>query len=52
MKVSMKHWWSNIDRENSKNPTGRKTVPVPLWPPQVSHGLAQGQTWASAVIED
>ena len=48
----MNLWWSNIDKENSQNPTGRKTVPVPLWQPQVSRGLAQGQTWASELVED
>jgi hypothetical protein len=28
---------------------GEKPVPVPLCPPQIPHGLARDQTWASAV---
>jgi predicted nucleic acid-binding Zn ribbon protein len=28
---------------------GEKPVPVPLYPPHVSHGLIQDQTWASIV---
>jgi hypothetical protein len=34
--------------ENLKN-SDKKPVPVPLCPPQLTHGLTQARTWASAM---
>jgi hypothetical protein len=36
----MEHQWNEIDR--GKLTTRRKTCPVPLCPPQISHGLDLG----------
>jgi hypothetical protein len=41
-------WWNDIDSEKP-NKFGEKPVPVPLCPPQISHGLTREQTRASAV---
>jgi hypothetical protein len=35
-------------RENRQ--LGEKPVPVPLCPPQISHGLTRDRTWASAIV--
>jgi hypothetical protein len=42
-------WWNDIDSEKPKKKLGEKPVPVPLCPPQISHGLTREQTRASAV---
>jgi hypothetical protein len=38
-------WWNDIDRGNPKNLGGGRFIPVPLYLPQIPHGL----TWASVV---
>jgi hypothetical protein len=34
-------WWNDTDRRKSKNSVG---VPVPLYPPQIPHGLTRART--------
>ena len=43
----MKHWWDDTDREEPNY--WDKTVPVPLRPPQIPHGMSQDRTLISAV---
>jgi hypothetical protein len=44
----MGHRWNEIDRGKPKY-SGEKLVPVPLYPPQIPHGLTRDRTRASAV---
>jgi hypothetical protein len=45
--MSMKSQWNDTDRGNQK--LGEKSVPVPLCPPPILHGLIRAQTRDSAV---
>jgi hypothetical protein len=40
VKISMEQWWNDTDSGKIKL-LGEKSVTVPLYPPQISHGL----TW-------
>ena len=46
--VSMEHWWNNTDSGKSKY-WRKKSVPLPLSPAQIPHGLGWDQTLASAM---
>ena len=49
-----KGWIRNICRmilTGGRQGTWRNPVPVPLYPPQISHGLTMNRTWVSAVRE-
>jgi hypothetical protein len=48
MKMSMEHWWNDIDRGKPKY-SEEKPVPMPLCPPQISHVLAWDRTLGSVM---
>jgi hypothetical protein len=45
--VNIQQWWNDIDRKTEG--LREKPVPVPLYPPQIPHGLPWAWTWASVV---
>jgi hypothetical protein len=45
----MEHWCSDNDRGTRTTQKKKEAVPLPLCPPQTTHGLAWDQTLASAV---
>jgi hypothetical protein len=49
MMVSVERWWSDIDRGKKSKVQRQKPVPMPLCPPQVSHGRTWDRTRASAM---
>jgi hypothetical protein len=46
--VKMEQWWDDIGRGNP-NDSEKKSVPVPLCPPQIPHGLPSERTRFTAV---
>jgi hypothetical protein len=47
----MEHRWNEVDKGKPKY-SGEKPVPVPLCPPQITHGLTRDRIRASAVGMD
>ena len=48
MEISMEHWYCDIDN-GATEVLGEKPVPVPLYPPQIPHGLVRDRSRVFAV---
>jgi hypothetical protein len=46
--LNMEQRWNNTDRENPEG-LEEKSVPLPLFPPQIPYGLTRKRTQSSAV---
>jgi hypothetical protein len=44
--IIIEHWRYATNIEKLKNLKKIMSAPMPLWPPQIPHGLAWNQTWA------